>query len=117
MTQIAPKKFFDELDNHYEIKKALLRPRYIKPYMVLYTLFFTHKVQRVTGRMLREGLCMSDRVAAYQILDSLRILNLLVKIHVPARKEYFFMIKNPEWWHKYISMVKAVKNGSNRTDK
>lgn len=117
MTQIAPKQFFDELDNQYEIKKVLQRPRYIKPFITLYSLFFNHKTERITGRMLREAMCIAERVEAYQILDSLAVLNLLTKIKHPTRTEHFFIIKNPEWWHKYIDMVKKIKDGSTRTDK
>ena len=100
MTQIAPRKFYDELDNYHEIKTALRRKRYAKSFEFLHTYFFNEHKSWISASILRINLCISDRVEAYQILSSLQVLNLLKKEKVSHRKVLYFPI-NENWWHMF----------------
>ena len=97
MTQIAPRDFYDDVDNFHEIRVALKRKRYAKSFKYLYTLFYNGHQNFVTTLMLQESLCISDRSTSYQILSSLAVLNLLEKKKMGPRKILFIPL-NKSWW-------------------
>lgn len=110
MTQIAPRKFYDEMDNYYEIKKALKRKRYKTSFEFLHNYFFNEHKPWITPTILRESLCISDRGEAYQILSSLHVLNLLRKKKVETcyRKILYFPA-NETWWHMFKKELEKKK--------
>jgi hypothetical protein len=119
LSSISPKEFYDEFDNHYEIKKLLRKERYKKCFSCVYNILVTQNHSYVDTVMLQQTLCIPEQSIAYQILYSFVILNLLDKKKVSKRRTTLFFIKNKQWWidfyEKEIKEVKEV-DGSTKAD-
>lgn len=108
MTQIAPRKFYDEMDNYNEIKTALKRKRYTKSFEFLYAHFFNEHRPWISASILRTNLCISDRTEAHQILSSMQVLNLLKKEKISHRKVVYIPI-NETWWRMFKKEIDKKK--------
>lgn len=109
MSQITPRKFYDDVHNFHEIRIVLKRKRYTKSFEFLYDLFFNSKQTFVNSLMLQGQVCIADHSTAYQILSSLSILNLLEIKKMGHRKVLFIPI-NKSWWE--IFKKEIDKNGN-----
>lgn len=111
MTHIASRKFYDDVDNHQEIKCALKRKRYNKSFECLYSMFYIEKVPWISSSILQERMCISDHSTAYQILSSFAVLNLLKKEKRGHRRVFFFPT-NEKWWYMFNKHLKKGEDGS-----
>lgn len=112
MTQIT-KTFFDEVDNYYEIERALERGRYHKPFLFLYDYLFSKKNKWINCISFQKATFIYNQGNAYQILSSFCVLNLLAKQHI--RNKVIFYIINDSWWHtlkKKLDKKEGETNGS-----
>jgi len=111
MSQIAPRKFYDDVDNQYEIKRVLRRDRYKRSFNFLYAFFFNEHQPWVTSAILQEALCIADHSYSYQILSSFTTLNLLSKEQPSYKRYIIFHPKNESWWDKFNKEMKKKEGG------
>ena len=97
MSQIAPKQFYDDIDNFHEIRVALKRRRYEGAFKFLYSYFYNEHHTWVDVASFRKALCISLHVEPYHILGSMVVLNLLEKKRLTHKRVIFIPI-NQAWW-------------------
>ena len=99
MTHPIERQFYDEMDNLYEIKHNIKKKRYIKPFSFLFDHFLNDHNKWVTVTLLQEKLCIPSRSNAYDILETFRVLNLLVKKTIEHRKPALYFMINDSYWN------------------
>lgn len=109
MTQMAHRKFYDDLENHHEIRQTLKRNRYTKAFNFLYNYYFNEKKTWINSIMLQYSLCISNASTSYQILSSLSVLNLLKRVEQKNPKRLMFFVQNHKWWHIFKNELDKKK--------
>lgn len=109
MAHITNKEFYDEYDNITQIEKTAKKPRYAKAFKFLLHHFNKNQKPWVTPSILQEELCIPEHAEAYQILESLRILNLLTKYIDKKRKVAFYHQTNKPYWENAKKVIEDGK--------
>jgi len=115
MTSISPKDFTDEHDNIRAIGYAMEKEQYKKIFIYLYEFF--KKWSSVTAKDLQTKYFILEYSRAFQLMQSLVVLNLLKKIKEKGRKQMLFVQINPNFWEEAKKELdkKESENGSNWT--
>jgi len=116
MTHIKQTHFIDEYDLFRELKDILARDRYIKPMKFLLSHFNDNHRTNISVSELREKLLICEYQTAYQILESLSVLGLLIKAqkaHSRGKKN-IYLPRNPDYWDYCRKILE--KDGTAGTD-
>jgi hypothetical protein len=120
MSEINQRKYIDTYDTYHEARLFVRRRGYGRIFDILYNYFFVDKNSFITSPDLQHEAKIVDQPRAYQILNSLCILELLEKKKLATKKQHYYFVAHKEWWESLskdtTETKKEVRDGNKKAD-